>query len=64
MKTREAGRAASWRRSCWARLQTKLDMASAWLPLAEQSDKNSATDIVYATPVIHPTAAPPDTPAL
>jgi hypothetical protein len=41
-----------------------VDMASAWLRLAEQSDKNSTTDIVYETPTVQPAAAPPDTPAL
>jgi hypothetical protein len=41
-----------------------LDMASAWLRLAEQADKNSTTDVVYGTPAGRPTASPPDTPAL
>jgi hypothetical protein len=27
-----------------------LEMASAWLRLAEQADKNSKTDLVYETP--------------
>ena len=43
---------------------TMLDMASAWLRLAEQADKNSTTDVVYETPAVRPTASPPDTPAL
>ena len=43
---------------------TMLDMASAWLRLAEQSGKNSTTDIVYETPTVQPAAGPPDTPAL
>lgn len=29
-----------------------LDMAAAWLRLAEQAEKNSATDAVYVTPGI------------
>ena len=32
-----------------------LDMAQAWLRLAEQAEKNSAADLVYETP-------PPKTP--
>jgi hypothetical protein len=43
---------------------TMLDMASAWLRLAEQADKNSTTDVVYETPAVRPTASPPDTSAL
>ena len=31
-----------------------LDMASAWLRLAEMSDKNSHTDLVYETPLQRP----------
>jgi len=30
-----------------------LDMASAWLRLAEMADKNSRTDLVYETPPPH-----------
>jgi hypothetical protein len=31
-----------------------IDMASAWMRLAEQAEKNSALDIVYETPTKKP----------
>jgi hypothetical protein len=34
-----------------------LDMAQAWLALAEQADKNSATTLVYETPEPRPQPA-------
>jgi hypothetical protein len=35
-----------------------LDMAQAWLMLAEQADKNSDVVLVYETPTPRPTAIP------
>jgi hypothetical protein len=34
-----------------------MEMAQAWLHLAEQAEKNGRTDLVYETPE-HPTALP------
>jgi hypothetical protein len=32
-----------------------IDMASSWLKLAEQAEKNSQLDLVYGTPTPEPT---------
>ena len=36
---------------------TLLDMAQSWRILAEQAERNSATDVVYETPARPPPAA-------
>jgi len=38
---------------------TLLDMAQSWRVLAEQADRNSATDVVYETPPRSPPRSPP-----
>ena len=37
---------------------TLLDMAQSWRILAEQADRNSATDVVYETPPRSPPQQP------
>jgi hypothetical protein len=37
---------------------TLLDMAQSWRVLAEQADRNSATDVVYETPPWSPPRQP------
>jgi len=40
--------------------QSLLEMAAAWMRLAEQAEKNSASDLVYETP--SPSRRPPPRP--
>lgn len=38
---------------------TLLDMAQSWRVLADQAERNSATDVVYETPPTSPPQQPP-----